>query len=87
LSRICELELTKNKWLDISLSTDELIHKFVKRIENKFVPIFNLMKAQFDNMGFLLFKISFLAMGEGIKLYLYNIIFPRLNFNKFRYWS
>jgi hypothetical protein len=65
LSRFCEVELTKNKWIDVSLSKDESVLKYAKNIQNLIYPIFLVNKIQYDDLGIYYFKIYAVATKAG----------------------
>ncbi len=65
LSRFCELELTKNKWIDICLSKDGSVSKYAKNIQNLLFPLFMVNKMQYDDLGIFYFKIYAIANKTG----------------------
>jgi len=63
LSRVCELEIMKNKWNDISKLEDNQI--IFKKITNLFNPSFHVNRILFDDVGYLVFKIFLIAIQPG----------------------
>ena len=63
LSRVCELEIMKNKWNDISKLDDS--ENIINKIKNLFDPSFVVSRILFDDVGYLVFKIFLISMTPG----------------------
>ena len=64
LSRFCELEIVKSKWLTLkgNLTDYDLI---LNKINALFEPYLKVNDVQFDDVGYLIFKIKLIAVKKG----------------------
>lgn len=64
LSRYCELEILKSKWVTLkgNLTDHDLI---LNKIHLLFDPIFTINEVWFDDIGYLIFKIDLTAIKKG----------------------
>jgi len=64
LSRYCELEIIKSRWLTLkgNLTDHDLI---INKINSLFEPNFKVNDIWFDDIGYLIFKISLTAVKKG----------------------
>jgi hypothetical protein len=64
LSRFCELEIIKSKWITLkgNLTDHDLI---MNKICLLFEPYFKIEEVWFDDIGYLIFKISLTAIKKG----------------------
>jgi hypothetical protein len=70
MCRICEIEMIKNSWCKYDLSNFDNklnynIEEFLKGLLNDMDKYFLLKTVYYDNMGFILLRIHFLAVNEG----------------------
>jgi hypothetical protein len=65
LSRICELEIIKNKWFDIKLQPCSFVNKFVNDFNKSFSAFLKADKIFYDIQGYYLIRIFFISVKEG----------------------
>jgi hypothetical protein len=81
LGRVCELELTKNKWLSLQSIEimDHACKEMLAELRTALNSFFKIEKILYDEVGFHMFKIFLLSMNTG------KLIKP--NFRIFRYFT
>jgi hypothetical protein len=62
-TRICELEIIKYFWTDISKHHNHI--EIIQQITSMFEPNFKVEKIQYNNVGQLIFKVFLLAYKQG----------------------